>query len=100
MTTTTSPPCHTFVFKSVLGVDYHLDCYLPDQAALDKHERDSAPILIYWHGGGLCSGTRAWNDLVPAWLFGKFSQGRRTARSIPEYPDDMQYRLLKQALPS
>jgi hypothetical protein len=42
MTTTTSPPCHTFVFKSVLGVDYHLDCYLPDQAALDKHERDSA----------------------------------------------------------
>ena len=71
MTTTTSPPCHTFVFKSVLGVDYHLDCYLPDQAALDKHKRDSAPILIYWHGGGLCSGTRDWNDLVPAWLFGQ-----------------------------
>lgn len=69
MTTTNSPLCHTFVFKSVLGVDYHLDCYLPDQAALDKHNRDSAPILIYWHGGGLCSGTRAWNDLVPAWLF-------------------------------
>ncbi|GAA5980044.1 hypothetical protein JCM10908_001510 [Rhodotorula pacifica] len=69
MTTTKSPPCHTFVYKSVLGVDYHLDCYLPERAQLDKHERKTAPILLYWHGGGLCAGTRAWDDLVPAWLF-------------------------------
>ncbi|GAA5864469.1 hypothetical protein JCM3774_005138 [Rhodotorula dairenensis] len=69
MTTSAAPACHTLVFKTLLGVDYHLDCYLPEQAALDKHRRATAPILIYWHGGGLCSGTRALDGLVPTWLF-------------------------------
>lgn len=78
--TATAPACHTYVYKSVLGVDYHLDCYLPEKAALETHRRARAPVLMYWHGGGLCAGTRALDGLVPTWLLGECAGGVETSR--------------------
>ncbi|BGO96632.1 Alpha/Beta hydrolase fold [Rhodotorula toruloides] len=59
----------TFTFKTVLGVDYRLDVWLPEEDSLAKAGWETAPVLCYYHGGGLCAGNRDWNGWVPNWLF-------------------------------
>lgn len=68
MTATPAPPFHTFVYKSVGGVDYKFDCYPPTREHLERSSYARAPILLYAHGGALCAGTREWDGLVPDWL--------------------------------
>ncbi|PFH53336.1 hypothetical protein AMATHDRAFT_137855 [Amanita thiersii Skay4041] len=41
-------------FKHVDGLDIMMDVYLPEKAT----EKDPAPVLLWWHGGGLLQGTR------------------------------------------
>ncbi|KAM0750260.1 alpha/beta-hydrolase [Meredithblackwellia eburnea MCA 4105] len=50
------------IFSSPGGVDIGLDYYLPDQASKER----PAPILIWWHGGGLLQGSRKaiWKHLT------------------------------------
>ncbi|GJN91694.1 hypothetical protein Rhopal_004717-T1 [Rhodotorula paludigena] len=62
-------PCTTFVFKREQGVDFQADVYLPSEDQLKRAGHQKAPVLVYFHGGGLCTGNRDWNDLVPTWLF-------------------------------
>ncbi|BGP21658.1 secreted hydrolase [Rhodotorula toruloides] len=80
------PKAVTLTFKTVLGVDYQLDLWLPEEDSLVKSGR--TPVLCYFHGavlchakrakliqcwvgagGGLCAGARDWNGWVPDWLF-------------------------------
>ncbi|KAL0568657.1 hypothetical protein V5O48_013320 [Marasmius crinis-equi] len=42
------------VFKQVDGIDIYLDVYLPSAAT----KENPAPIVLFWHGGGLLQGTR------------------------------------------
>lgn len=84
------PKPTTLTFKTVLGVDYQLDVWLPEQDSLAKTPWEAAPVLCYYHGehrrmrgagriklirvlydagGGLCAGNRDWNAWVPDWLF-------------------------------
>lgn len=81
-------PCTTFVFRREQGVDFQADVYLPSEDQLKRAGHQKAPVLVYFHGetvvtalqarllttkstagGGLCTGNRDWNDLVPTWLF-------------------------------
>lgn len=85
------PTPTTFTYKTVLGVDYQLDVWLPEEDSLARAGWRAAPVLCYYHGeffcaaddfpashtepghagagGGLCAGTRDWNAWVPDWLF-------------------------------
>ncbi|TFL03886.1 Alpha/Beta hydrolase protein [Pterulicium gracile] len=49
-----SPSPTELKFKSVDGVDIFVDVYLPEKAS----KENSAPVLLWWHGGGLLQGTR------------------------------------------
>lgn len=40
----------TFTFKTVLGVDYRLDVWLPEEDSLAKAGWETAPVLCYYHG--------------------------------------------------
>ncbi|KAJ7776530.1 Alpha/Beta hydrolase protein [Mycena maculata] len=63
-------PPHTpqpFTFKTVAGVDYKLDCFLPDVHKFGSATKARLPVLVNWHGGGLVAGTRAMDDLS-LWL--------------------------------
>jgi len=42
------------VFASVDGLDLTLDVFVPESAT----ETSKAPVLLWWHGGGLLQGTR------------------------------------------
>ncbi|KAJ7780542.1 Alpha/Beta hydrolase protein [Mycena maculata] len=42
------------VYSSVDGLEISLDVFLPESAT----ETSKAPVLIWWHGGGLLQGTR------------------------------------------
>ncbi|GAA5941152.1 hypothetical protein JCM3775_001319 [Rhodotorula graminis] len=59
----------TLKFKEVQGVDFNMDVYLPSEDQLRKSGRKRAPVLVYYHGGGLCVGDRGWNDWVGKWMF-------------------------------
>ncbi|KAK7434585.1 hypothetical protein VKT23_020121 [Stygiomarasmius scandens] len=49
------------VFKQADGIDIYMDIYLPDTAT----KNNPAPILLWWHGGGLLQGTRKAVELAP-----------------------------------
>ncbi|KAF5350312.1 hypothetical protein D9758_012793 [Tetrapyrgos nigripes] len=42
------------LFKQVDGINIYMDVYLPESAT----KEDPAPIVLWWHGGGLLQGTR------------------------------------------
>ncbi|KXN81935.1 Versiconal hemiacetal acetate esterase [Leucoagaricus sp. SymC.cos] len=42
------------VFSEIDGVSIAMDVYIPEQATKDER----APVLLWWHGGGLLQGTR------------------------------------------
>jgi len=42
------------VFSSVDGLDIYLDVFVPEGAT----ETSKAPVVVWWHGGGLLQGTR------------------------------------------
>ncbi|KAF8992443.1 Alpha/Beta hydrolase protein [Cyathus striatus] len=42
------------VFKKVDGLDITMDIYIPGSASAES----PAPVLLWWHGGGLLQGTR------------------------------------------
>ncbi|KAK0236788.1 Alpha/Beta hydrolase protein [Armillaria nabsnona] len=42
------------VFKRVDGLDITMDVYVPESATLES----PAPVVLWWHGGGLLQGTR------------------------------------------
>ncbi|KAM0753045.1 alpha/beta-hydrolase [Meredithblackwellia eburnea MCA 4105] len=50
------------VYKHSNGSDYHVDVSLP------SGEKFPVPLLVFYHGGGLVSGTREENPLFPAWI--------------------------------
>ncbi|GAA6035165.1 hypothetical protein JCM8097_006398 [Rhodosporidiobolus ruineniae] len=60
---------HTYIYKRVRGVDVRADVYVPQEENLRKHGEKGAPVLVYYHGGGLCAGNRDFNDWVGKWLF-------------------------------
>ncbi|GAA6047249.1 hypothetical protein JCM3770_001847 [Rhodotorula araucariae] len=62
-------PWATYTFKHVQGVAFQMDVYLPSPEQLQRSGRAAAPVLVYYHGGGLCLGDRGWNDWVGRWMF-------------------------------
>ncbi|KAJ8076311.1 hypothetical protein PM082_000732 [Marasmius tenuissimus] len=42
------------IFKQADGIDIYMDIYLPSSAT----KENPAPIVLFWHGGGLLQGTR------------------------------------------
>ncbi|KAF5324077.1 hypothetical protein D9619_011221 [Psilocybe cf. subviscida] len=50
----TSVPPLELAFKRVDGQDIFMDVYIPPSATKEK----PAPVLLWWHGGGLLQGTR------------------------------------------
>ncbi|GAA5904335.1 hypothetical protein JCM6882_003199 [Rhodosporidiobolus microsporus] len=59
----------TYVYKTLRGVAYYADVYLPEEEKVTAEHRKGAPVLCYYHGGGMCAGNRGWNDWVGKWLF-------------------------------
>ncbi|THV01150.1 alpha/beta-hydrolase [Dendrothele bispora CBS 962.96] len=49
-----SPKPIETVFKQADGIDIYMDIYIPETATKEK----PAPIILWWHGGGLLQGTR------------------------------------------
>ncbi|KAI5479093.1 hydrolase [Pseudohyphozyma bogoriensis] len=60
------PKALTFTYKSVgePPVELKLDVHLPEATS-----RAGSPVLLYWHGGGVCSGNRTYGPMLPGWLF-------------------------------
>ncbi|GAA5832936.1 hypothetical protein JCM11251_000537 [Rhodosporidiobolus azoricus] len=59
----------TYTYKTLRGVAYCADVYLRPEEELNEGHRKGAPVLVYYHGGGMCAGNRGWNDWVGKWLF-------------------------------
>ncbi|BGP12832.1 hypothetical protein JCM10213_008094 [Rhodosporidiobolus nylandii] len=60
----------TYCYKRLRAVEYKADVYLPDEEdARRAGGKDGAPVLCYYHGGGMCAGNRGWNDWLGKWLF-------------------------------
>ncbi|PYI36695.1 alpha/beta-hydrolase [Aspergillus indologenus CBS 114.80] len=59
--TTSTHEKHTHVYKTHLTTDIQLDVYLPP----DKDSNTPKPILLWFHGGYLVTGSR---KAIPAWL--------------------------------
>ncbi|KAK7045808.1 hypothetical protein VNI00_007212 [Paramarasmius palmivorus] len=51
---TSGPKPIKILFKQADGIDIYMDVYVPDSATKEK----PAPIILWWHGGGLLQGTR------------------------------------------
>lgn len=58
----------TFVFKQVEEASLSVDVYLPSNvsALTDK----KLPAVVFFHGGGLCSGNR--QSWFPTWLISTY----------------------------
>ncbi|GAA6001719.1 hypothetical protein JCM10207_002282 [Rhodosporidiobolus poonsookiae] len=63
------PRVHTLVYKRFRGVDYHVDVYLPHEEEHRRRAADSgAPVLTFYHGGGMCAGARYLDAGMGTWL--------------------------------
>ncbi|ORY88408.1 Alpha/Beta hydrolase protein [Leucosporidium creatinivorum] len=62
-------PALTFTYKTQ-PVELQLDVHLPIQSAEQtEHHTSRRPVLLYFHGGGVCSGNRTFGEFIPSWLF-------------------------------
>lgn len=67
------------VFSTVDGVDISLDYYLPPNASKDN----PAPILIWWHGGGLLQVRKCSNTLPQSSTHARCCRAPAKVRRLP-----------------